>query len=98
MQNRQHTTSRREAPLLSLALQEELQQALAEPAPEEDLWTGRTVAEWMAQRLGRPVSPSRGWVYVRRLRPRPRHGTPRTRHVLADPAEQETVKKTSARC
>src|SRR5262252_4892797 len=29
MRNRQHTTSRRAAPLLSLALQEELQQALA---------------------------------------------------------------------
>lgn len=93
MQNRQHTTSRRTAPLLPTELQEELRQALAGPAPEEDLWTGRTVAEWMAQRLGRSVSPYRGWVYLRRLKPRPRHGAPRPRHVLANPDEQETFKK-----
>ena len=36
MRNRQHTTSRRATPLLSPALQEELQQALARPAPEDD--------------------------------------------------------------
>jgi hypothetical protein len=98
MTNRQHTTSRRQAALLSPAVQGELQQALAGPAPEDDVWTGRTVAEWMAQRLGRPVSTYRGWVYLRRLQPRPRHGTPRRRHVLADPAAQETFKKTSVPC
>lgn len=98
MYNRQHTTSRRQAALLSPLLQAELQQALAGLAPEDDLWTGRTVAEWMAQRLGRPVSPYRGWVYLRRLQPRPRHGTPRRRHVLANPEEQETFKKTSVPC
>jgi hypothetical protein len=96
MSNRQHTTSRRQAPLLSPALQEDLQQVLAGPAPEDDLWTGRTVAEWMAHRLGRPVSAYRGWVYLRRLHPRPRHGAPRTQHVLADPAEQDAFKKTSS--
>jgi hypothetical protein len=93
MTNRQHTTSRREAPLLAPPLREELRQALAGPAPEHDLWTGRTVAEWPAQALGRPVSNYRGWVYLRRLQPRPRHGTPRTRHVLADPEQQKDFKK-----
>ena len=92
--NRQHTTSRRAEPLLSAALQEELRQALAGPAPEEDRWSGRTVAEWMSTRLGRPVSRYRGWVYLRRLRPNPRHGVPRPRHALADHEEQETFKKT----
>ena len=93
MHNHQHTTSRRAAPLLSPALQEELRQALAGPAPEDDKWSGRTVAEWMAARLGRPVSRYCGWVYLARLKPRPRHGLPRPRHALADLEEQETFKK-----
>lgn len=93
MHNRQHTSSRRMAPLLSPALQEDLQQALAGPAPEDDRWSGRTVAEWMAARLGRPVSRYRGWVYLNQLKPRPRHGLPRPRHALADPNEQEAFKK-----
>lgn len=83
MHNRQHTTSRRAAPLLSPEQQEELRQALAGPAPEDDRWSGRTVAEWMAARLGRPVSRYRGWVYLNRLKPQPRHGLPRPRHALA---------------
>jgi hypothetical protein len=93
MHNRQHTTSRRAAPLLSAELQEELRQALAGPAPEDDRWSGRTVAEWMSVRLGRPVSRYRGWVYLQRFKPRPRHGLPRPRHALADHAEQEAFKK-----
>lgn len=93
MHNRQHTPSRRAAPLLSAALQEELRQALAAPAPEDDRWSGRTVAEWMSVRLGRPVSRFRGWVYLQRFKPSPRHGLPRPRHALADYAEQEACKK-----
>ena len=83
MQNRQHTTSRRTAPLLSA----ELREALAGPAPEEDRWSGRTVAEWISARLGRPVSRYRGWVYLKQLKPQPRHGVPRPRHALADADE-----------
>jgi winged helix-turn-helix protein len=66
---------------------------LAGPAPEEDRWSGRTVAEWMSARLGRPVSRYRGWIYLNRLKPRPHHGVPRPRHALANPAEQEDFKK-----
>lgn len=61
--------------------------------PEDDRWSGRTVAEWMSARLGHPVSRYCGWVYLQRLRPQPRHGLPRPRHALGDPAEQETSKK-----
>jgi hypothetical protein len=96
MHNRQHTTSRRMAPRLSPAPREELRQALAGPAPDEDRWCGRTVAEWMAERLGRPVSRYRGWVYLKQLQPQPRPGVPRPRHALADPEEQETCKKMEA--
>lgn len=57
MTNRQHTTSRRTPPLLSAALQEELRQALAgKPPGGARYWRARTVADWMAERLGRPVS------------------------------------------
>ena len=59
----------------------------------EDRWSGRTVAEWMAARLGRPVSRYRGWISLHRLKPKPRHGVPRPRHALADPEEQATCKK-----
>ncbi len=44
MQNRQRTTSRRAAAPLSAEVQEELRRALAGLAPEEDRWSGRTVA------------------------------------------------------
>jgi transposase len=95
MVNRRHTTSHRTPPLLAPAQREELRQALAGPAPEEDRWSGRTVAEWMSARLGRPVSRYRGWVYLNQLKPR--HGVPRPRHALADPSEQDVFKKTCAR-
>src|SRR5258706_14701745 len=60
MHNRQHTTSRRAAPLLSAAQQEEMRQALAGPATEDDRWRERTVAEAQRARLGREVSRHRG--------------------------------------
>ncbi|HEV2459143.1 MAG TPA: hypothetical protein VGS80_12340 [Ktedonobacterales bacterium] len=66
---------------MSPLLQEELRQALAGPAPEDDRWSGRTVAAWMAARLGRPVARYRGGVYRRQLKPKPRHGVPRPRPV-----------------
>ena len=65
------------APLLGAAGQAELRRALGGAAPDGGLWTGRKVAAWMAQRLGRPVAEQRGWEWLRRLgftpqRPRPR--------------------------
>jgi len=65
------------------------------PAPEGDEWLGRTVAEWMSARLGRPVSVQLGWTYLVRLDGKRRK--PRPRHVQADPEQQEAFKKTSAR-
>src|SRR5271166_2226554 len=46
--------SRPSAPLLSALQQDELVAALAAgSAPEGDRWSGRTVAAWISQRLGR---------------------------------------------
>jgi transposase len=95
MRNRQYTHSHRAAPLLSPEQLAELAQAVRGPAPEGDEWLGRTVAEWMSQKLGRHVSGQVGWVYLVKLEGKRRQ--PRPRHVQADLAAQEQFKKTSVR-
>jgi transposase len=79
--------SRPSTPLLSTAQQDELGAALAAGgAPEGDHWSGRTVAAWISQRLGRRISRQLGWAYLRRLGARLQ--VPRPRHVHADPQAQ----------
>ena len=78
--------------LLAADQQAELARAIEqEAAPAGGRWTGPQVAAWMSARLGRPVWPQTGWVYLRRLgftkhRPRPRH-------VQADADAQAAFKK-----
>ncbi len=83
------------APLLNGEQQERLRVALAGPAPDGGLWTCRTVARWMSQTLGRPVSEQRGWEWMRRLGFTPQR--PRPRETRADPAAQEAFKKGGSR-
>ena len=92
MTNQQYTHSHRAAPLLSDEQLAELAEAVRGPAPEGDHWLGRTVAAWMSAQLGRPISVYLGWAYLVRLDGKRRK--PRPRHVLADRAQQEAVKKT----
>jgi transposase len=83
-------------PLLNAALQEELRAALLSPPPGgQALWTGRLVAAWMSERVGRSVSAQRGWDYLQRLGQRPQ--VPPQRHVHADPAAHARFKKSSVR-
>jgi transposase len=77
--------------LLTAAHSEELHAALHGPAPQHDRWNGRTVAAWIAERLGRPIRRQLGWVYLRRLGARLR--LPRPRHVHADPQAQADFKQ-----
>ncbi len=70
------------APLLNETQQEQLGQALQAPPPDGGLWTGRQIAQWMAGRLGRLVSPQRGLEYLRRLEFTPQ--VPRPCHTGAD--------------
>ena len=56
--------------------------AVAGLHPDGDRWCGRTVAQWLAGRLGRQVSRQLGWRYLRRLGAR--WLKPRPRHVQAD--------------
>lgn len=78
-------------PLLPPDQQAALRAALAHPAPDGGVWTGPKVARWMADRLGRPVGPQRGWEYLRRLGFTPQ--VPRPRHAQADPVAQEAFKR-----
>src|SRR5215467_12983072 len=84
--------SRPSVPLLSASQQDELVAALAAgSAPEGDRWSGRTVAAWISQRLGRHVGRQLGWAYLRRLGAQLR--VPRPRHVQADPQAQADFKQ-----
>jgi transposase len=91
VKDRRHQ-SRPSAPLLSAVQQDELVAALAVgSAPEGDRWSGRTVAAWISQRLGRRVGRQLGWTYLRRLGARLQ--VPRPRHVQADPQAQADFKQ-----
>ncbi len=86
-----HTDSRRAPLALWAEPVAELRQALPWSAPQGERWSGRVVAEWMSQRLGRPVRSQLGWDSLIRLGGHRR--VPRPRHVHADPAAQEAFKK-----
>jgi Winged helix-turn helix len=77
VRDRRHTTcaGRQDLPAAQVP---ELGAAVSGPHPEGDRWCGRTVAQWLAGRLGRRVGRQLGWRYLRRLgahwlQPRPRH-------------------------
>lgn len=78
-------------PLLSVGQQAELRAALAGPAPDGGLWTGRKVADWIGERVGRSVHEARGWEYLTRLGLRPLR--PRPREKRADPEAQAAFPK-----
>jgi transposase len=78
-------------PDLPVAQLTELGAAVAGPHPDGDRWCGRTVAQWLAERLGRQVGRQLGWRYLRRLGAR--WLKPRPRHVHADPQAQAEFKQ-----
>jgi transposase len=77
--------------LLTTAQQDALLVVLSEPAPQHERCNGRTVAEWIAHSLARPVCRQLGWAYLRRLGARLR--LPRPRHVHADLQAQTDFKR-----
>jgi len=79
------------APLLSLQDQEALRAALDGAAPDGGLWTCRKVADWIGDRVGRPVHEARGWEWLRRLGFSPQR--PRPRETRADPDAQAAFKR-----
>jgi transposase len=83
--------NRGRTPLLTPALRETLREALGGPAPDGGLWTGRKVAGWMAEQLGRPIGEVRGWEAMVALGFSPQR--PRPRATTATPEAQATFKK-----
>lgn len=88
MHRRQRNRGR--TPLLTPALREHLRTALAGPAPDGGLWTGK-VAACMAEHLVPPVGEVRGWEAMRALGFTPQR--PRPRATTADPDAQAAFKK-----
>ena len=82
-------------PLLDAGQREALGEALAGPAPGGGIWTCRSVAAWIGERLGRPVAEARGWEWMRRLGFTPQR--PRPREERADAAAQDAFKKGGSR-
>jgi transposase len=78
-------------PLLTPAQQLDLRTALGGSAPDGGLWTCQKVADWIGERLGRPVAEQRGWDYLRRLGFSPQR--PRPREERADPEAQAAFTK-----
>ena len=52
-------------PILSVSLQQELQQILQDAPSRGEIWTGLEVADWIATKTGRHVHRQRGWEYLR---------------------------------
>lgn len=78
-------------PLLDDVQQAFLLQALRGPAPDEGLWNGRKVADYLSSLIGQPISRQQGWEYLKQMRLRLR--VPRPEHQKANPEEQEAWKK-----
>jgi transposase len=78
-------------PLLTAAQEGELREALGGAAPDGGLWTGKKVAAWMGERVGRPLHEARGWEAMTRLGFRPLR--PRPKETRADAGAQAAFKK-----
>jgi transposase len=93
-----HRRVSRPSPLALLSTPEqleELRQALAGPAPQNDVWNSRTVAAWLSVRVGRRVSAHAALRYLHRLDFTPQ--APRPRHVKAASPEERAAWKKSWR-
>jgi len=82
-------------PVLNDALQQELCKALGENPPDHGLWSGPKVAQWMEERLSRPISTVTGWNYLVRM------GwslqVPRRQHSRAASEEEQAAFKKNSR-
>ena len=54
--------NRGQKPLLDEMQRQELLEVLRGSAPDGGPWNGPKVARWIAERVGRRVSPQRGWI------------------------------------
>lgn len=80
--------------LLPESDEQALKSALQSRTPEAEFWNGPRVAQWMQERLRRPVHPQRGWEVLRRLGYTPQR--PRPAHEGGNPEAQESFPAESA--
>ena len=54
-------------PMLTDEQQAQLYQILSDNAPDDGLWNGRKVADYLCELLERPVSPQQGWRILKQM-------------------------------
>jgi transposase len=81
------------ASALTPAQQQALKTELTEAQARNESWNGYRVAQWMSERLGRPIRMQRGYEWLARLGFSPQ--APRQRHVEANTEDQRVFKKSS---
>lgn len=87
-----HQNPGRPNPLTS-AQQQALKTELSQAQARGESWNGRRVAQWMSERLGRPIHMQRGYEWLAKLGFTPQ--VPRPRHVEANTEDQQVFKKSS---
>ena len=86
-----HRSTNGQAAVLDAAGTAELRAALLGPAPDGGFWTGKKVAWWIGQKIGRPLSEHTGVDYLRKLKFTKQ--VPRPKHPDADEKAQEAIKQ-----
>ena len=71
--------------------QDALLAALHQAQEQGENWTGKRVAAWMSEQLGRPIHMQRGYEWLAKLNRSPQ--VPRPQHTEANVEEQDAFKK-----
>lgn len=90
--DQRHQNPGRPSPL-SPSQQQALKAELTQAQARGEGWNGRRVAQWMSERLGRPIHMQRGYEWLARLGFSAQ--VPRPRHVEASAEDQQVFKKSS---
>lgn len=90
--DKRHANPGRPGPL-NPAQQQALKAELIAARARGENWNGRRVAQWMSQRLGRPIHMQRGYEWLSKLGLSKQ--VPRPEHKSANAADQTVFKKSS---
>ncbi len=90
--DRRHDNPGRPGPLTAQQ-QQALKAELTEAQARGERWSGRRVAAWMSQQLGRKVFVQRGYEWLAKLNFSPQ--VPRPQHTQANEEDQRVFKKPS---
>lgn len=90
--DKRHDKSGRHGPL-NAAQQQALKHELEQAQERGERWSGRRVAQWMSEQLGRQVHMQRGYEWLAKLGFSPQ--VPRPAHKNANAEDQAVFKKSS---